>query len=83
MNTFAKFPLQMSGAAVDIEHRKRTSRLAESVLFVVKMKSRWISTKLWNNIFCMEVNPENVIATAASTNGVFNLSHFPFSTTEM
>ena len=83
MNTFAKFLLQISGAAVDMEHRKRTSRLAESVLFVVKMKSPLISTKLWNNIFCIKVNPENVIATAASTNGVFNLSDFPFSMTEM
>ena len=82
MNTFTKIRQQMSGAAVDMEHRKRTSRLAESVLFVVKMKSRWISTELWNNI-CTAKNPRNVIATAASTNGVFNLSDFPFSTTEM
>ena len=76
MNTFAKILQQMSGTAVDMQHRKRPSRLAEPVLFVVKMKSRW------NNI-CIEVNPENVIATTASTNGVFNLSHSTFSATEM
>ena len=82
MNTFTKIRQQMSGTTVDMEHRKRTSRLEESVLFLVKMKSHWISTELWNNI-CIAKNPRNVIATAASTNGVFNLSDFPFSMTEM